>query len=151
MVLYGILRFNSSSGTIVQVQVSNRSLAAQFAKSFASVQHGKDTRGRSADGDRRGDSNRRSGYQRSTGKRRGTGKQREDPRNPKRPTASEAYEILQVAPNTSKNEIVAAYRRMSQMHHPDKVASLAPEFQELAERRMKEINAAYAELAREAR
>jgi DnaJ-domain-containing protein 1 len=32
---------------------------------------------------------------------------------------------------------------MAQMYHPDKVASLAPEFQALAEQRMKEINAAY--------
>jgi DnaJ-domain-containing protein 1 len=32
------------------------------------------------------------------------------------------------------------------MYHPDKVAGLGPEFGELAERRMKEINAAYAEL-----
>jgi curved DNA-binding protein CbpA len=29
------------------------------------------------------------------------------------------------------------------MYHPDKVAGLAPEFQVLAEKRMKEINAAY--------
>jgi DnaJ-domain-containing protein 1 len=29
------------------------------------------------------------------------------------------------------------------MYHPDKVAGLAPEFQALADRRMKEINAAY--------
>jgi preprotein translocase subunit Sec63 len=32
------------------------------------------------------------------------------------------------------------------MYHPDKVASLAPEFQALAEQRMKEINAAFREL-----
>jgi preprotein translocase subunit Sec63 len=32
---------------------------------------------------------------------------------------------------------------MAQMYHPDKVASLAPEYREIAERRMKEINAAY--------
>ena len=30
------------------------------------------------------------------------------------------------------------------MYHPDKVAGLAPEFQALADTRMKEINAAYA-------
>ena len=32
--------------------------------------------------------------------------------------------------------------------HPDKVADMAPEFREIAERRMKEINAAYEELKR---
>jgi len=35
---------------------------------------------------------------------------------------------------------------MAQQYHPDKVATLAPEFRELAERRMKEINTAYDEL-----
>ncbi|MBI3653499.1 MAG: hypothetical protein HY231_20915 [Acidobacteria bacterium] len=35
---------------------------------------------------------------------------------------------------------------MAQMYHPDKVASLAPEFREVAERRMKEINIAFAAL-----
>jgi preprotein translocase subunit Sec63 len=39
---------------------------------------------------------------------------------------------------------------MAQMYHPDKVAGLAPEFRELAERRMKEINTAYAKLVSEA-
>ena len=44
------------------------------------------------------------------------------------------------------DEISAAFRRAAQMYHPDKVATLGPEFRELAERRMKEINAAYEEL-----
>jgi DnaJ-class molecular chaperone len=44
----------------------------------------------------------------------------------------------------SAEELSAAYRNLAQMYHPDKVAGLAPEFQELADRRMKEINAAYA-------
>jgi DnaJ-class molecular chaperone len=39
--------------------------------------------------------------------------------------------------------ISEAYRSLAQMYHPDKVAGLAPEFHEVAERRMKEINAAY--------
>ena len=37
---------------------------------------------------------------------------------------------------------------MAQLYHPDKVANLAPEFRDLAEQRMKEINAAYRELSR---
>lgn len=58
------------------------------------------------------------------------------------------YEILGVTPNASEAEITAAYRKMAQMYHPDKVAGLAPEFREIADRRMKEINAAYEELKR---
>jgi DnaJ-domain-containing protein 1 len=42
--------------------------------------------------------------------------------------------------------MIAAYRRMVQMYHPDKVSGLAPEYAEIAERKMKEINAAYAQL-----
>ncbi len=56
------------------------------------------------------------------------------------------YEILEVAPNASHEEIDAAYRRLSQMYHPDKVETLAPEYKAIAVARMKEINAAYARL-----
>ena len=61
-------------------------------------------------------------------------------------TVGSAYEVLGVAPGASEAEIVAAYRRHARMYHPDRVAGLGPEFQELAERKMKEINAAYEEL-----
>jgi DnaJ-class molecular chaperone len=59
-----------------------------------------------------------------------------------------AYEVLQVQRAASQEEITSAYRRMVQQYHPDKVANLAPEFRELAERRMKEINAAYQRIKR---
>ena len=59
---------------------------------------------------------------------------------------ADSYRILGLAPNASPTEISGAYHRLAQMYHPDKVAGLAPEFQALAERRMKEINAAYASL-----
>lgn len=58
------------------------------------------------------------------------------------------YEILDLPPNADTDNIKLAYRRMAKVYHPDKVASLAPEFRELAELRMKEINAAYNELLR---
>jgi hypothetical protein len=57
-----------------------------------------------------------------------------------------AFETLGVSPGASKEEITAAYHRMAQQYHPDKVATLAPEFRELAENRMKEINVAYEKL-----
>jgi DnaJ-domain-containing protein 1 len=37
----------------------------------------------------------------------------------------------------------AAYRNLAAQNHPDKVAHMAPEFRELAERKMRELNAAY--------
>ena len=53
------------------------------------------------------------------------------------------YEILQISISASIEEIKIAYRKMASMYHPDKVAHLAPEFREMAERKMKEINIAY--------
>jgi DnaJ-domain-containing protein 1 len=40
-------------------------------------------------------------------------------------------------------EVKAAYRAKVRKYHPDRVNDLATEFQELADRRMKEINQAY--------
>jgi len=61
-------------------------------------------------------------------------------------TAKSDYEILQVPRNATSQDIDAAYRRLSQMYHPDKVENLAPEYKVIAMTRMKEINAAYARL-----
>lgn len=57
-----------------------------------------------------------------------------------------AYEILGVQPSASLEEITLAYKRMAMLNHPDKVSHLALEFRELAERRMREINMAFAAL-----
>ena len=59
-----------------------------------------------------------------------------------------AYKILGLSPGASPQEIKTAYHHAAQMYHPDKVAGLAPEFRELADSKMKEINAAYEELTR---
>jgi hypothetical protein len=72
---------------------------------------------------------------------------------PRRPEPSHGRttmvrKILGVSEDASEAEISAAYRRLAQMYHPDKVAGLAQEFQELADKRMKEINAAYDALKR---
>jgi DnaJ-class molecular chaperone len=53
---------------------------------------------------------------------------------------------LGVARDASAEEVRAAYRHLTQQYHPDKVAHLAPEFQELAERRMRGINSAYEQM-----
>jgi DnaJ-class molecular chaperone len=45
--------------------------------------------------------------------------------------------------DASYEEFVAAYRRLVQMYHPDKVSGLT---QEYAEQKMKEIDATYARL-----
>jgi DnaJ-domain-containing protein 1 len=52
-------------------------------------------------------------------------------------------EVLDVSPAASGKEIQAAYRKQMSQYHPDKVATLGQEIREVAERKAKEIDAAY--------
>ena len=45
--------------------------------------------------------------------------------------------------NATKRDIVAAYRRMAAIYHPDKVAQSSQKAIEQAHEQMKQINAAY--------
>lgn len=53
------------------------------------------------------------------------------------------FVILEIAETASNSEITAAYKKMMSQYHPDKVATLGQELQLLAERKSKQINAAY--------
>lgn len=53
------------------------------------------------------------------------------------------YRILEVPEHAGKEEIVAAYRRLVSLYHPDKTNNLGPELQALATEKSKQINAAY--------
>lgn len=53
------------------------------------------------------------------------------------------YQVLGVNENSTQSEIRKAYLVKMQAYHPDKVATLAPEFRALAEEKTKEINSAY--------
>ncbi len=53
------------------------------------------------------------------------------------------YALLELSPDASTEEIRAAYRRAVSRYHPDKVAHLGPEFQELAHKKLLAIQAAY--------
>jgi DnaJ-domain-containing protein 1 len=53
------------------------------------------------------------------------------------------HKILGVSSVATIGEIKAAYQRLMSQYHPDKVATLGTEIREVAERRTKEINAAY--------
>ena len=68
-------------------------------------------------------------------------------------TASDArprspHEILGTSPGADQKEIQAAYRKLANQYHPDKVAHLGEEFHEMAEKRFKEIQKAYDDLRR---
>lgn len=53
------------------------------------------------------------------------------------------HRILEVPEHAGKDEIVAAYRRLVSLYHPDKTNNLGPELQALATEKSKQINAAY--------
>jgi DnaJ-class molecular chaperone len=53
------------------------------------------------------------------------------------------YEVLGVEPTASADEIRRAYQRLIQQYHPDRLDTMAPELRALAERRTKQLNAAY--------
>ncbi|MES2947163.1 MAG: DnaJ domain-containing protein [Pseudomonadota bacterium] len=58
------------------------------------------------------------------------------------------HEVLNVSASASLDEIRAAYKLHISQYHPDKVATLGDELRALAERKTKEIGAAYAEALR---
>ena len=57
--------------------------------------------------------------------------------------SKDPFEILGIAPGASKQEIQAAYRKVVQQYHPDKVAHLGRELQDLAKEKFVEIQNAY--------
>jgi len=78
----------------------------------------------------------------------------------RRPTATEAgareapsepsdpWTVLGVGRGASSEEITRAYRERLKQYHPDRVAGLGEELQEVAHRRTIEIQRAYATLAK---
>ena len=62
---------------------------------------------------------------------------------------NQAYEILNLTPGDDIDTIKKAYRELAVKYHPDKVASLGPEIQQLAEEKFKAINDAYQKIRKE--
>ena len=76
------------------------------------------------------------------------GNERPGERQPGGTAAEDPYKILNVPPSATREEIRSAYKELAQMYHPDKVESLAPEYSQIADQKMKAINAAYEQLQR---
>ncbi len=62
--------------------------------------------------------------------------------------AFDPYEILDITPSASREAIRDAYRARMKEYHPDKVAHLGEELQELAHRKALEIQRAYQQLCK---
>jgi hypothetical protein len=73
---------------------------------------------------------------------------RQRERAAKQSEENEWWSALEVSPDASAAEIRRSYLRKIQQTHPDRLVGLGPEFLELAERRTKTLNAAYAEAKR---
>jgi preprotein translocase subunit Sec63 len=57
-------------------------------------------------------------------------------------------QVLNIDANASVDQIRAAYQALISQYHSDKVAGLGPELREVADRKSKEITAAYREAMR---
>ena len=62
--------------------------------------------------------------------------------------AWDPWAVLGVARDATRDEIVRAYREQLKRYHPDRVAGLGPELQEVAHRKTIDLQRAYAELTR---
>ena len=62
---------------------------------------------------------------------------------------SVAYEILEVDPKASDDDVKKAYRRAAMKHHPDKVAHLGDEFQRAASEKFKSVQQAWERVRKE--
>jgi DnaJ-domain-containing protein 1 len=76
------------------------------------------------------------------------GRQRQRNRAAKQFRENAWWTVLEVSPHASADEIRSAYHRKVKQCHPDRVAGLASEFVELAERQTRTLNAAYDEATR---
>ena len=79
----------------------------------------------------------------------GSGRGRNGPAPGDSSTLKDPYRILEVERGAAFDEIKKAYLRQAQRYHPDKVAHLGEEFQQLAHRKFKDIQWAYETLKKD--
>lgn len=52
----------------------------------------------------------------------------------------EAYQVLEISPSATDEEVKAAYRRLALKHHPDRVAALGEDIRRASEEKFQQIN-----------
>lgn len=124
--LYGLVSMTGTEPNL-RLLVSNTATAASFARMFSANQSEEHPRGQGGADTARAERARRRAEAEAE-------------------RIAPLLEVLGLESGASQKEIGAAYKKKAKMYHPDMVASMAPEDRETAELRMKEINAAYAEL-----
>ena len=130
IMLYGVVIAASSGGLNLLLHTSNVASASSFASSFESFQSSRDRL-------KFDQESQNSTVDTADGNGRDT-----------RPTnVQSAMDLLDLKPGATAEQAAAAYRRMAQMYHPDKVIGLGPELRQLADERMKDINAAHSVLS----
>jgi DnaJ-domain-containing protein 1 len=70
------------------------------------------------------------------------------PRAARPRVAWDPYAVLGVPRGASPDEIARVYREQMKRYHPDRVADLGPELQEVAHQKVLDIRRAYEELVR---
>jgi len=60
-----------------------------------------------------------------------------------------AYDVLEIKPSATEEEVKKAYRRMAMKYHPDKVAQLGEEVQKAAHEKFKKVQEAYEAIQKE--
>jgi DnaJ-domain-containing protein 1 len=148
VVLYSLLYLNGPLGLEMRLMVSNRRAAARFARAFG-AEDLREKRHKNSSAGAATASGKASGRSSSNGQKGREEAYRSAEDLEREARLATARKTLGVAKGAKAEEIIAAYRELARTHHPDKVASLAPEASEYSEQRMKEINAAYAVLKRQ--
>jgi len=59
------------------------------------------------------------------------------------------YDVLEITPEASDEEVKKAYRKMAVKYHPDKVSYLGEEIQQAANEKFKKVNEAYQLISKE--
>ena len=130
---YGMLVFASATGLNIHLHTSSAQQSAAFAQCWREL-NGRNQRPQ-ASSSRPHTPPPQSNYSPPHPPR----AEADDPSTPR----ARALQLFGLNDGASTAEITAAYYRLAQQCHPDKVAGLAPEFQALADTKMKELNAAY--------